>query len=347
MPPAHDGLPPHAEPTSGATLDATPDIAARLLALLGELTREIRPSERLATTLTLDSHLERELALDSLARAELLQRIERTFHARLDERMLLAETPRDLLALILGTGGEPIGSASTATKPIPGRESTVTGTPEGAATLLDMLDWHERRHPDRVAIQIHGNDERIATTFTYTGLVQGARTVAAGLADARPATRPDRGFDAAHQRRLFPRLLRHPAGRRGAGADLSAGAALADRGTSAPPRPAADQRPDRGADHRARGEAGGAAASVPGRGAAPRRHGGGIAGGGDGMERRAGARRRSRLPAIHLRQHRRPQGGDADPRQPAGQSARHGSTVRGPVPTTCSSVGCRCITTWA
>ena len=90
MPAAHDGLPTHAESTASATPGTTPDTAARLLALLGELAREIRPSERLAATLTLDSHLERELAFDSLARAELLQRIKRTFHAPLDERMLLA-----------------------------------------------------------------------------------------------------------------------------------------------------------------------------------------------------------------------------------------------------------------
>jgi len=182
MPASQNGLTPHAEPAARAIPDTNPDDpAARLLALLGELAREIRPSERLAATLTLDSHLERDLALDSLARAELLQRIERTFHARLDEQMLLAETPRDLLALILGAGGEPAGPTAVGTGPMPGRESTVTGTPERAETLLDMLDWHERSHPDRVAIQIQGNDERIATTFTYASLVQGARTVAAGL----------------------------------------------------------------------------------------------------------------------------------------------------------------------
>ncbi|MDS4057827.1 MAG: AMP-binding protein, partial [Candidatus Contendobacter sp.] len=176
-----DGLPPSAEPASSAPPAAVSDPAARLLALLRELAREIRPSlEQLTTPLTLDSHLERELALDSLARAELLQRIERTFHARLDERMLLAETPRDLLALILGRGAESAQPAVTV-GPAPTRETSMTETPERAATLLEMLDWHERCNPDRVAIQIYGNDERIVTTFTYAGLVQGARTVAAGL----------------------------------------------------------------------------------------------------------------------------------------------------------------------
>ncbi len=177
-----DGLPPSAEPTSSATPDATSDPAARLLALLRELAREIRPSSErwLTTTLTLDSHLERELALDSLARAELLQRIERTFHARLDERMLLAETPRDLLVLILGRGDKSTQPAATV-EPTLARETSVTETPERAATLLEVLDWHARYNPDRVAIQIYGNDERIVTTFTYASLVQGARAVAGGL----------------------------------------------------------------------------------------------------------------------------------------------------------------------
>ena len=180
MPAAHDGLPTHAESTASATPDTTPDTAVRLLALLGELAREIRPSERLVTTLTLDSHLERELALDSLARAELLQRIKRTFHAPLDERMLLAETPRDLLALILGNDGEPAGATPVAAL-APVLEPMTVSPPEHATTLLDVLDWYDRRNPDRVAIQIYGNDERIATTFTYAGLAQGARTVATGL----------------------------------------------------------------------------------------------------------------------------------------------------------------------
>lgn len=171
----HAELPPHADAS------VVQDAEVRLLALLRELVLEIRSSERTAAALTLDSHLERDLALDSLARAELLQRIERTFHVRLDERVLLAETPRDLLALLPRASGEPAGPAPATEQGIPELKPTVDGTPERAATLLDMLDWHERRNPDRVAIQIYGNDEQIATTFTYASLSQGARAVAAGL----------------------------------------------------------------------------------------------------------------------------------------------------------------------
>ncbi len=181
MPADHDGLPPNGEPASNAAPDTAQDAAARLLELLRELMREIRPSERMAAGLTLDSHLDQDLALDSLARAELLQRIERTFQARLDERILLAETPRDLLALILGIQGAPVGPTLAADWRTPGQQPTAARAPDRAATLVDVLDWHSRSNPDRVAIQIYGNDERIAATFTYANLIQGARTVAAGL----------------------------------------------------------------------------------------------------------------------------------------------------------------------
>ena len=69
--------------------------------------------------------------------------------------------------MILGAGGKPAGLAPTAAGPMPEPESTIAETPERAATLLEVLDWHERRYPDRVAIQIYGSDERIDTTFTY------------------------------------------------------------------------------------------------------------------------------------------------------------------------------------
>lgn len=132
-------------------------------------------------TLDLDSRLDRDLGLDSLARAELLQRIERTFQVRLDERLLLAETPRDLLALLPHTGALPEKMTLRVHEDSREGQSAAVEPPDRAATLLDVLDGYERRHPDRIAIQIYGNEERIATTFTYASLIQGARTVAAGL----------------------------------------------------------------------------------------------------------------------------------------------------------------------
>jgi 1-acyl-sn-glycerol-3-phosphate acyltransferase len=170
-----------AEPASTPTPEIAETVAVRLLALLRELLTEIRPAA--AATVALDSHVERDLALDSLARTELLQRVEQTFRVQLDERVLLAETPRDLVELILRASGESSVPALAPDWRAPVVESVTVDAPERAATLLDVLDWHAEGRPERVAIQIYGHDDHIETTFTYAGLREGARAVATGLRD--------------------------------------------------------------------------------------------------------------------------------------------------------------------
>ena len=176
------------EPVLSAEAEAATEIASRLLALLRELLLEIRQSNRAMATFDLDSHLERDLALDSLARTELLGRIGRAFQVALGERALLAETARDLLNLLLQAKGQPrsaLGPAP-ATDPAmdrpaePGALPSV-GTPERATTLIEMLDWHVQHHPERMAIQILGDEDRVDLAFTYAGLQRGARAVATGL----------------------------------------------------------------------------------------------------------------------------------------------------------------------
>jgi len=157
------------------------EVAVRLLGLLRDLLLEIRQSEQAAAALTLDSHLERDLALDSLARTELLQRIERTFQTALGEAALLAETPRELADLLLQASDQPVHLALARDWRSPTMESAPIGVPERADTLPEMLDWHVQTHPERVAIQIYGNADSIETTFSYAGLQQGAQAVATGL----------------------------------------------------------------------------------------------------------------------------------------------------------------------
>ncbi len=157
------------------------EVAVRLLNLLRELLLEIRPSERAAATLTLNSHLERDLGLDSLARTELLQRIDQTFVVRLGEPALLAETPHELVDLILRASGQPVHLTLARDWRAPTTESALIGVPEQAETLPEMLDWHGQAHPERIAIRIYGNEDRIDTAFSYAGLQQGARAVATGL----------------------------------------------------------------------------------------------------------------------------------------------------------------------
>lgn len=175
------------EPTQVAADPATP-----LLALVEELARELRVPEAALAALSLDSRLDRDLGLDSLARAELLQRIGRTFAIAPDERMLLAETPRGLLGLIrqardgrvlsgAGTGPEAAVTVSSYPGPAESTESATTGPPDQVATLNAMLEWRARWSPDRIAVQLPGADEQITRRFTYAELWHGARTVAAGL----------------------------------------------------------------------------------------------------------------------------------------------------------------------
>ena len=184
MPPDHAGLPTPAQAASTPTPDSRADTATRLLALLRELLLEIRQSDRAAAGLGLDSHLDRDLALDSLARTELLRRIEQTFRVILGEQMLLAETPRDLLNLILQASGQPCPPAepvSAADWPVPATDRSTAGTPDRATTLIEVLDWHVQSHPERVAIQVYGNEDWVEATFTYASLQRGARAVATGL----------------------------------------------------------------------------------------------------------------------------------------------------------------------
>src|SRR5438046_6656465 len=84
--------------------------ANRLLAVVAEVAREARPNVQ--AYVALDSSLERDLGLDSLARVELVLRLEREFAASLPEQALASsETPRDLLRFLLAAAGQPPQSA--------------------------------------------------------------------------------------------------------------------------------------------------------------------------------------------------------------------------------------------
>jgi acyl carrier protein len=76
----------------------------RLLAIVAAVAKEARPN--FEPSVTLDSSLERELGLDSLARVELVLRLEREFAVSLPEQALASsETPRDLLRFLLASAG--------------------------------------------------------------------------------------------------------------------------------------------------------------------------------------------------------------------------------------------------
>lgn len=148
-----------------------------LLGLIEEVAAELRSGRRAHAGL--DSKLEADLGLDSLARIELLLRIQRRFGVALGERQALgAETPRQLLSALSAARGErPAGAAARAPAAAP---ALVGAPPPETATLLEALRWYLERDPDRVHIELleSGDDP---TPITYRQLDEEARRVAAGL----------------------------------------------------------------------------------------------------------------------------------------------------------------------
>ncbi|HEY4562662.1 MAG TPA: AMP-binding protein, partial [Thermoanaerobaculia bacterium] len=161
---------------SEPTLAQAPAPAA-VLEIVQGLSRELQPQRR-GHAVSLDSSLERDLGLDSLGRVELLARLERSFGVRLPEGLLgTAETPRDLLqALAAAHPAAAPGEGFGTIEPLGGGEAA----PDRTRTLLEVLDWHARRHPDRRHILFYPGDGE-PEELTYGELARRARAVAAGL----------------------------------------------------------------------------------------------------------------------------------------------------------------------
>src|SRR2546421_4452285 len=161
-------------PALAATIDPN-----RLLAVVAEVAREARP--HVDAYVALDSSLERDLGLDSLARVELMLRVEREFAASLPEQALASsETPRDLLRFVLASAGQATSSADRTVASSVQREGV--RPPEQAKTLVEALEYHVERQPERLTVHLY--DERAEHPLTYRALWDGALAYAARLADA-------------------------------------------------------------------------------------------------------------------------------------------------------------------
>jgi 1-acyl-sn-glycerol-3-phosphate acyltransferase len=153
--------------------------AQTVLHTVQQLAFELHPHKSPALTVTLDSALERDLGFDSLGRMELLLRLERALGVRLSEQVLAtAETPRDLLHALQGASAAPALPMAMAVDS--SALAAVDGAPTTATTLVEVLDWHVRCHPQRPHLILYGQDEHCAE-MTYAALYDGAVAVAAGL----------------------------------------------------------------------------------------------------------------------------------------------------------------------
>jgi 1-acyl-sn-glycerol-3-phosphate acyltransferase len=151
-------------------------LADRLILIATELARELHPAARRAQPLGLDSHLERDWGFDSLARMELLLRIERGFAVGIPERWLgEAETLRQLMPVI--------ATARTIAPAVPRQTAAPADTaavplPHAAASLTEVLDFHAEKNGGRphIVLPEEGGGERI---LTYGELAVRARRAAA------------------------------------------------------------------------------------------------------------------------------------------------------------------------
>jgi 1-acyl-sn-glycerol-3-phosphate acyltransferase len=157
-----------------------PSKEALLLALIEGLMRELRPRQTGALLISLDSRLEQDLGIDSLARTELSARIERGFSTRLPfDAVSQAETVKDLLAALLRA---PAGDFQEMRRAAPVAPSLPAAqAPVDARTLIDVLEWHVDQHPNRLHLTVLEDDRTIVGSFTYGDLAKKARCVAAGL----------------------------------------------------------------------------------------------------------------------------------------------------------------------
>jgi 1-acyl-sn-glycerol-3-phosphate acyltransferase len=159
---------------------ATEDLTSRLLGLVRLVTEELHPG-REVRRLTLDSSLDKDLGLDSLGRAELLSRLEKAFEVALPESLVAsAETPRDLLRAVSSASKAPGVAAAADLEPMTAVLGTDEAVPHGARTLVEVLEWHVERHPDRRHVAFLPRDG-VVEELTYGGLYERASRIAAGL----------------------------------------------------------------------------------------------------------------------------------------------------------------------
>lgn len=154
-------------------------VAIDLLQTVRALVAELRPGAE--PLVSLDSHLERDLGLDSLARVELLARIEHASGLRLPSGTLTeAETPRQLQEALRCAHPEAHRAQSVPQPASPGPDEGNVGAPEAAATLVEVLRWHAQRWPQRIHIRLLQDDAEVAV-LRYGELLEVAERVAGAL----------------------------------------------------------------------------------------------------------------------------------------------------------------------
>ncbi|WP_159588828.1 AMP-binding protein [Chelativorans xinjiangense] len=158
-----------------------------LIAVVRELVRELHPQRANAIEIRPKSRIERDLGIDSLGRTELILRIERAFRVQLPVQIVgEADTVSDLIDAL-----EQAGPRRVATRMLAAAALPLVPAASEATTLVEVLDWHVSRHPDRLHLTILQDDATILGAMTYAELAKSAHIVAGGLIgrDVQPGDR--------------------------------------------------------------------------------------------------------------------------------------------------------------
>ena len=138
---------------------------------------DLRGGDLYGLRLSLDSSLQNDLGLDSLARVELLHRVEQAFKVRLrDETFESAATLRDLLVAVENAGTrQAVAQIAAGSREV----GTAEPAPETATTLIEVLRWHVERHPSAAGLTVVelGGERAI----TYAELWDGAAALCGAL----------------------------------------------------------------------------------------------------------------------------------------------------------------------
>ncbi|AOE86988.1 AMP-binding protein [Pseudomonas sp. TCU-HL1] len=156
--------------------------AEKLLEIVRRTVIELRPEAAPGLRVSLNSVLDRDLGVDSLARVELWSRIEAVFGVRLPQQLFAsASTPADVLQVLRAGGvSRPEGAAERVSERV--QEDDSLQAPDSARTLIEVLDWHVRQHPGHIHVRLLGDDEQ-PDDISYGALQRGALAVAGGLQD--------------------------------------------------------------------------------------------------------------------------------------------------------------------
>lgn len=150
-------------------------LEARLVEIVERAGQEARAGRK---EVTLQSRFDQDLGLDSMARSELMLRIERELAVDLPSQALEAESLEALLPMVRSALGR---EASPQSRQRYSEPTAVAGEPSKAATLQEVFGWHLDNHAERTHLYLYGQEDS-AETVSYRALHDLACTVAAGLA---------------------------------------------------------------------------------------------------------------------------------------------------------------------